>query len=116
MGTVHALARTPEWTWADRIRKVRRELGLTQKQFAELIAVSPQAIGLWEAGNYEPRQLVEVAKRIERQTGVSAAWMLGLQEGRSPDGTAERARRDSNSQPSDPKTGTSHLRLVRSAA
>ena len=72
--------RVPSWTFADRIRKARIEMSLTQAQFAERIHAKEPAYAQWEAGNAKPRNLIEVARRIEQVTGISAAWLLGLTE------------------------------------
>lgn len=87
MGTVHALQRLPQWTWADRVRKVRRDAGLSQAELADRLGVTRQAVGLWETGHYEPRDIVRLAQLIEREFGVSAAWMLGLLDGPGPEPT-----------------------------
>ena len=72
----------PEWTWADRVRKVRRTVGLNQTQFAARLGVSGPTVGLWEINASEPRDIVETARRIVREFGVSATWMLGLDDAR----------------------------------
>ena len=47
---------------------------------AELLDWPLAAYSNWEAGKAKPRELVEVAKRIERLTGVPATWVIGLVE------------------------------------
>lgn len=70
-----------EWSLADRLRKVRRDVAkLGQEEFADALGVSIKAYGAWEAGRNTPRELVALAKRIEVLTGVPAAWMLGIEE------------------------------------
>ena len=68
----------PEWTLGDRLRKARKQTGMTQRAFAELIGEEPSRYAQWEADNNRPRHLVDVAQNIEGHTGVSAAWLLGL--------------------------------------
>lgn len=70
--------RVPEWTFADRLRKIRRETGLTQAAFAERIGAKDKAYGAWEAGANQPGDIVSVAKRIEMAFRVPATWVLGL--------------------------------------
>lgn len=68
-----------EWSFADRLRKVRREVAdATQEEFAAALDVPLKAYGAWEAGRNTPREVVALAKRIELVTGVPAAWMLGI--------------------------------------
>lgn len=71
----------PEWTWGDRVRKVRRLAKLGQAEFAALMSVSPATVAAWEASMNEPRNAVAIAKRIEVALGVPATWMLGLTSG-----------------------------------
>lgn len=68
----------PEDTFGDRLRRVRRELKLSQAEFAEKIGEGAKAVGAWEIGIREPRGAVALAKRIELAYGVPAAWLLGL--------------------------------------
>lgn len=42
-------------TTGERIRRVRRSCGMTQKEFAEKIGVASSMIGQWENGNRNPR-------------------------------------------------------------
>ena len=89
--TTHASERwIPEDPFGDKLRRVRRQLRLSQGEFANRIGEGEKALGSWEAGLREPRSLVAVAKRIELAFGVPATWMLGLEDGpipsRGPDG------------------------------
>lgn len=68
----------PAWTFPDRLRKARLTAGMTQREFADAIGVPPSRYAQWEAGNNSARNLVEVARRVEIASGVSAAWLLGL--------------------------------------
>ncbi|MCK6210571.1 helix-turn-helix domain-containing protein [Georgenia sp. EYE_87] len=83
-------AYVPQWTFADKLRKARLSVGLAQIAFAEKLGVSAPAYAQWEAGRSNPRNVVQVARRVEAVTRVSAAWLLGLyEEGPRP---AERDR------------------------
>lgn len=88
--------RIPEWTFADRVRKVRRELGLTQVEMAERIGVDDKRYSQWEAGGNRPRDIVKIAQRIEVETGYSASWLVGLSvvtgPGQGPDGGMDVSR------------------------
>lgn len=79
----------PEWSVADRLRKIRREVArLDQGEFAAAIGVKADRYGAWESGrNGVPSDiLVPLAKRIEAVTGVPAEWTVGLMDGTPPDG------------------------------
>jgi len=78
---------TPKFEFSDRIRKIRRDLGISQDEFARDLNVKKVTLGSWESGRTTPRELVAVAKRIELLTKVPATWTLGLEtENRRPDG------------------------------
>lgn len=51
-------------TAGDRIREARNRAGLTVRQFAELIGVSPSMVAHWEAGNkpVSPKRLAQIAE------------------------------------------------------
>ena len=38
----------PSWEWLKAMMKVRRELGMTQEQFADAIGMSKDAVAAWE--------------------------------------------------------------------
>jgi transcriptional regulator with XRE-family HTH domain len=69
----------PEWTFADRLRKSRRSAGMTQRQMSAALEVGEAAYGQWESGNNVPREVIEIARRVEKITGVRATWLLGLE-------------------------------------
>lgn len=71
----------PEWTFGDRIRKIRRDARLSQGEFAELIGRGDKAVAAWESGKNEPGDIVAVARRIQVALGVRAEWTLGLIDG-----------------------------------
>lgn len=71
---------TPEWSFADRLRKIRREAGFQQDSFATHLDVNENQYKAWESGRNHPRDIVTIAKRIELLTGVPAQWTLGLSE------------------------------------
>lgn len=77
-----------EWSFADRLRKVRREVAeATQEEFAAALDVPLKAYGAWEAGRNTPREIVAIAKRIELVIGVPATWMLGISDVVAPAAT-----------------------------
>lgn len=109
--TQHGERYIPEWTAGDRLRRIRRDTSLNQEAFAKQLGLGAQRYSAWESGRNQPplTEFIAVAKRIELLTGVPAEWTLGLEmrNAPQPDGpggvTDERARRDSNPKPSDPK-------------
>lgn len=73
--------RIPQFTWGDRIARVRKDLGMDQKEFAELIGYPRGTIGGWEASGSLPRDIVTAARRIEAKTGVPFEWLIGVWSG-----------------------------------
>jgi transcriptional regulator with XRE-family HTH domain len=73
----------PQWTFGDRLRKVRREKGLSQAELALALDVKGPQIASWETGANNPRDIVTVAKRLQLALGVPAEWTLGLDAGSS---------------------------------
>ena len=72
----------PQWSWGDRLRKVRRDVaGLGQSDMAALVGVPTPTYGTWEADRATPQQMVMelVASRIAAKfpERVSAAWLMG---------------------------------------
>ena len=54
-------------TWPERVRKIRKDRGLTQQQFAELLRVHIQTIRVWENGLGEPLGPAEIIlEQLER--------------------------------------------------
>ena len=50
----------------DKVREARREIGLSQAAFADLIGVSPRAVKYWERGQRNPSKVA--VKRIKDLT------------------------------------------------
>jgi transcriptional regulator with XRE-family HTH domain len=68
----------------DRIRQVRRRLGLTQAEFAKRLGVIQVSMARYEAGRV-PR--ADVLERMARLGGVTLSWVLrGELERQSPAG------------------------------
>ena len=97
----------PQFTFGDHVRKIRRELGLSQEEFAQPLGVTKVTYGAWETGRNRPGNIVAVAKRIELSYGVPASWTLGVNdEDRHPDhpnggSCSVCAPRDLNPEPTD---------------
>ncbi len=62
--------------FANRLKELRLEHGLTQQKIAELLGLRQQSYARYECGSGEPslRTLVEIAKLF----GVSTDYLLGL--------------------------------------
>ena len=71
-------ASVPEWTLADRLRKIRRERNMTQEAFASELGIKPVTYSSWEAGRTHPTDVIGLAVAIERRFDVPAAWTLGV--------------------------------------
>lgn len=60
----------------DRLKELRIEKDLSQKQLAQIIGVSQKAIDFWEKGENEPRASYIFALAV--LFGVSSDYLLGL--------------------------------------
>ena len=69
-----------EWTFGDRLRKIRRVHNLTQDEFADALGVNRKSIAAWELDSWLPRGVVGFAKKLQLRYGVPVAWTLGLDE------------------------------------
>ena len=67
-------------TIGERIAQVRKENGLSQEAFGEVLGVSRQAISKWESNQSVPE--VDKLLSIHRLYGVSVGWLLGTEEER----------------------------------
>lgn len=76
-----ATSRVPQWTFADRMRKVRTDiLDLHQHQMAKELGVTKAAYAAWESGRTQPRDILALARRVELVSRVPAAWLLGVDQ------------------------------------
>jgi transcriptional regulator with XRE-family HTH domain len=90
----------PTWSFGDRVRKARDLTGLNQKEFAAAIGASEGSIATWETDRAKPRDIVQVAKRIEMLTRIPAEWTLGIDRSSTPPGGGAESRlTDSNRRP-----------------
>lgn len=64
-----------------RLKELRNNLGLTQKEFAELINVSTVSISSYETGTKTPS--LDMMINISQKCGVSIDWLCGLSENKS---------------------------------
>ena len=68
---------------AQRIATARKERGLTQRQVAEALSVSVQAVSLWETSKAFPPS--ERLRRLATLLGVSSRWLAGDEDVLTPD-------------------------------
>lgn len=69
--------RIPQWTFAERARKVRRDLGLTQEEMAGELGINPKRYAAWESGKNTPDDILAIATKFETISGVPRTWFLG---------------------------------------
>lgn len=61
--------------FAQRLKELRKEMGLTQVQFAQKFCVSNGAVGMWETGKREPD--FDTMNRLADFFHVSVDYLLG---------------------------------------
>lgn len=64
--------------FSDRLKALRIEKGLTQKELANLLHVSQNAIHNWETGKREPK--IETIERIAAALKVDYSQLIGMEE------------------------------------
>jgi transcriptional regulator with XRE-family HTH domain len=78
-------ARVPEWTFAERLRKVRRDLKWTQADMAARLDVKASTYEAWETGRNKP-DIAELAEKLEAVTGITRLWFVGWADAGNPNG------------------------------
>ena len=76
-------------TIGTRIAQKRKELGLSQEALGEQLGVSRQAIYKWESDSALPE--IEKFIALSRLFGVSAGWLLGVEDAERPADTPNAA-------------------------
>lgn len=66
------------------MRKARRRSGKTGAEFAAALGITASALGQYETDRTTPRDVVDLARRVEAETGIPAAWMLGVDPAEPP--------------------------------
>ncbi|WP_336627336.1 MULTISPECIES: helix-turn-helix domain-containing protein [unclassified Microbacterium] len=69
----------PGWSFGDRLRKARVMRGLDQRALARILDVSPGAIGQWETDLTRPRNIAEIARKVQEACRVPAWWLLDIE-------------------------------------
>ncbi|MCM1440323.1 MAG: helix-turn-helix transcriptional regulator [Roseburia sp.] len=65
-------------TFTARLKELRKERGITQKQLAEQINTTDDSIFSWENGRSQPD--IENIKKLCKFFSVSADYLLGLED------------------------------------
>ena len=73
--------------FADRLKQLRTEKGLTQAQFVDSLGITTSALSAYEKNLKNPS--ISVAKRIAEKYNTSIDWLCGLSEVKSFDGKIE---------------------------
>jgi transcriptional regulator with XRE-family HTH domain len=68
--------------FSQRLRQLREEKGLLQKDVAKILGITPSAYGYYEQGKREPS--MEVLKKLSDFFNVSIDYLLGRTDIRSP--------------------------------
>ena len=58
----------------ERIKLIRKHLGLNQKEFGDILGVSQRAVSNWESGRNEPS--IEVLNSISTKWAINPTWLL----------------------------------------
>lgn len=69
--------------FGDRLRQLRKEKNLTQKQLADLIGVKNSVISFYEVGDRVPSP--EVIKKLAASLHVSSDYLLGIETSETMD-------------------------------
>ena len=69
---------------AQRLKQLREENSIMQKELAEKIGATAASVNEWEKGKHTPG--ASYVATICRTFGVSADWLLGLSEIKCPKG------------------------------
>ncbi|WP_043883799.1 helix-turn-helix domain-containing protein [Caldanaerobacter subterraneus] len=70
------------YEFSQRLRQLREEKGLLQKDVAKILGITPSAYGYYEQGKREPS--MEVLKKLSDFFNVSIDYLLGRTDIRSP--------------------------------
>jgi len=104
--------RIPQWSRGDRLRKARTLTGLSTRQFAERVGISPKSVNNYEGDAVEPRKIVMNAWALA--TGVPVEW---LERGIAPTTDDDGGGAPANTDEYLPQiTGTAHVMPLRRVA
>lgn len=66
--------------FGQRIKELRKSLGLNQIEFGNRLGVTKQSVCNWENGNIQPS--IDMLTRISKLYSISTDYLLGLSEER----------------------------------
>lgn len=69
--------------FGERLRQIRLENKITQREFAEQVGLTPSSISAYEKGNRVPD--LDIAQKIAEKTGVSLDWLCGIGKSKNKD-------------------------------
>lgn len=69
--------------FGDRLKLLREEKDITQKQLGDFIGISDRVIGYYENNNRFPKDEI-ILKKISEYFSVSIDWLIGTSEIREP--------------------------------
>lgn len=69
--------------FTERLKALRKEAGLTQKELAEQIETSQQNIGFWEKGDRNPKH--EALVKLANFFKVSTEYLTGETDNKNPE-------------------------------
>ena len=75
----HERMKTTNPIIARRIKEIRTEAGLTQKQFADLFGITASGVSRWEQGETSNTKR-ETLNLMSEKFGVNPMWILGFDE------------------------------------
>ena len=76
----------PHITMGDRLRRIRRDLKLAQRDFSRELGVKESTYNAWETGRNAVADEVAIAKRIQLRWKIPAWWTLGIDAPAGPNG------------------------------
>ena len=66
------------YTFAERLKELREEKNLTQKQIADIAGVTLSAVSLWEKKKHPPT--VDKVILLARYFGVTVGYIVGVED------------------------------------
>ena len=70
-------AKVPSWNPNERLRKIRRDEGLSMTDFAAKLGVKESTYAAWETGRNKVPDLLTLSETIEDVFGYSKYWVRG---------------------------------------
>ena len=67
--------------FSERIKKIRKDLSLSQEEFSDKIGISTDVIQKWEKGTSTPR--ISVAKSVAQTLNVPLGYLIGTTENKN---------------------------------